>query len=187
MRKQNVLVLLSGGVDSSACVSFYLEQNFKVAGLFVDYGQLAAKKESSAAKKIASYYKIPFEKVVIKNPAKFSSGNILGRNLFLLSTALLNFKPKNGIICIGIHDGTAYPDCTKKFINDLQGVFDIYKNGAIQIGIPFVSFNKAEVWSFCQVNNVPVQLTYSCERGKNQPCGKCLSCKDLEILYASSK
>jgi 7-cyano-7-deazaguanine synthase len=185
MKKQNVVVLLSGGIDSTASIEFYLRQKFNVKALFINYGQIAAKKELVAAKKIANHYKIKLDKVVVRNLMTFSSGEIIGRNAFLLTTALLNFKQKNGIISIGIHDGTTYPDCTKKFIKDMQEIFDIYKNGAIQIGVPFLDFKKIEIWAYSQEHKVPLDLTYSCELGKMQPCGKCLSCKDLEILYAS--
>jgi 7-cyano-7-deazaguanine synthase len=187
MKKQNVLVLLSGGMDSSACIEFYLRQKFKVEGLFINYGQISAKKELTASKKIAKHYKILLNKVESKNLSRFSSGEIIGRNAFLLTTALLNFKKKNGIICIGIHDGTSYPDCSKKFIKDMQEIFDIYKNGAIQIGVPFLDFKKIEIGAYCKNHKVPINYTYSCELGNKQPCGKCLSCKDLEIIYDSKK
>ena|ERR1700752_4761537 len=185
MTKQKVIVLLSGGIDSTACVEFYKRQGFNVECLFINYGQLSANRESRASKRIANYFKVPYHRVLVKNPSKKFTGEILGRNFFLLSTALLNFKSDNGIICIGIHDGTSYPDCSKKFIKDVQQVFDTYKNGAIKVGAPFADFKKVEIWAYCKDHKVPVNLTYSCELGKQQPCGECLSCKDLKNLHAS--
>lgn len=186
-RKQNATVLLSGGIDSSTCVEFYQRQNFKVDSLFIDYGQPAALFEKKASKKISNHYGIDLTIISVKSKVKFKSGEIIGRNLFLLSNALMQFKYKKGFIVIGIHDGTTYPDCTKKFIDDVQKVFDLYKNGSIMIGAPFASFKKVEIYSYAKENNVPLSLTYSCEKGKKQPCGKCLSCKDLENLYGSKK
>lgn len=43
--------------------------------------------------------------------------------------------------------------------------------------------NKIEVWEYAKSKRVPINLTYSCELGLKQPCGKCPSCKDLIILY----
>ena len=54
----NVIVLLSGGIDSMACVEFYLKQGYSVEGLFFDYGQPALKAESVAANRIATHYGI---------------------------------------------------------------------------------------------------------------------------------
>ena len=41
----NVIVLLSGGIDSTACVNYYLSQKLKLLGLFIDYGQYVVKGE----------------------------------------------------------------------------------------------------------------------------------------------
>jgi predicted subunit of tRNA(5-methylaminomethyl-2-thiouridylate) methyltransferase len=46
-------VLLSGGIDSTACAAFYLSQDFQVHAVFVDYGQVAARREADAAKAVA--------------------------------------------------------------------------------------------------------------------------------------
>ena len=36
-KAHNTVVLLSGGIDSSACVNYYLSQKLKPKGLFIDY------------------------------------------------------------------------------------------------------------------------------------------------------
>ena len=54
-----VLVLLSGGIDSTACVNFYIEFGRPPRGVFVDYGQPAALNEIQAARAVAKYYSIP--------------------------------------------------------------------------------------------------------------------------------
>jgi len=180
----DALVLLSGGIDSAACLRFYLLQSFSVTSLFVEYGQVSASKESRASKEIADFYNVPFRKVVMKNTVKHENGGyILGRNAFLLLTGLLNFQKSNGIIALGIHSGTNYPDCSHTFIDGIQAVFDEYTDGRIKIGTPFISFTKLEIWNFCHKEDIPVELTYSCELGKQQPCKECNSCKDLKALY----
>jgi 7-cyano-7-deazaguanine synthase len=54
-----VLVLLSGGIDSAACLDFYLDLGRTPCALFVDYGQLAARAELRAALAVADYYSVP--------------------------------------------------------------------------------------------------------------------------------
>lgn len=186
MADKNVLVLLSGGIDSTACVHYYLKLNFLVTCLFIDYGQKAKIKEYLSAKKVAKYYEIKLKKISVTHLNKMSSGLIYGRNLFLLSTALLCFGNR-GLIAFGIHDGTAYKDCKPYFVEIVQKIVDIYYGGNVIIDTPFIKFTKNEIWNYCLENNVPVNITYSCENGKDQPCGKCESCKDLILLYESSK
>ena len=50
------IVLLSGGLDSMACVHFYLKMGYEVSALFCDYGQPAAPQEREAAICIANYF-----------------------------------------------------------------------------------------------------------------------------------
>ena len=170
--KTNVLVLLSGGIDSAACVAFYLKNNFSVSSLFFDYGQLSARREYEAALRIARYDAIPLQRIRCAGFKQYSGGNIPGRNAFLLQGALMFFKYNSGLISIGIHSDTPYYDCSEKFIQSMQSLFDIYTDGRVGIDVPFLSWNKRQIWDFCQNENVPLQLTYSCELGKAQPCGQ---------------
>ena len=111
----------------------------------------------------------------------------MGRNSLLLNVALIVFPFKTGLISLGIHSGTNYSDCTEKFIVEMQDIFNIYTNGRIQIDAPFLKWNKNQIWEFLKSQNVPLHFTYSCELGEKQPCGKCKSCNDLEVLYAGKK
>ena len=49
------LVLLSGGVDSAACLAFLLEQA-PAEAMFINYGQAAAAQEEASATAIAHHY-----------------------------------------------------------------------------------------------------------------------------------
>lgn len=187
MKNNNVMVLFSGGIDSTACVKYFLNNKIIPIGLFVDYGQLAAQKEHFASKKIAEYFNIPFKRIVITNSKKFGNGLIMGRNAFLLTLGLMNFDFENGLIALGIHSGTNYKDCNSSFISKMQDIFDEYTDGRIIISAPFIEFVKPEIWHYCKQNKLPLDLTYSCELGKDQPCGECLSCKDLEELNGTKK
>jgi len=186
MKKSKVTILTSGGIDSTVCIAFYINQGFIVEGLFIDYGQPALLRERKAIKKIAKHYKITVHEVKWKGVIEKQSGLIIGRNAFFLLSALMESPPNTRIIALGIHKGTDYPDCSKLFYKRMQSVLDIYTKGTVQFGAPFIDFTKAEIWHLGKEYNVPFELTYSCEKGLKQPCGKCLSCKDLEKLNASA-
>lgn len=179
------MILLSGGIDSTACIEYYKKNGFKIECLFVDFGQKSLRQEQNAVKKITKFYKVQYEKVKCIGYKSLPKGVIQGRNMFLISTALMYTKIKSGIIALGIHSGTDYVDCSQQFTSQINNLFDLYTGGKIILGAPFIQFNKAEVLQYCFEMKVPVELTYSCELGLKQPCNKCSSCKDLKKIYAS--
>ena len=180
-----VMILLSGGIDSTACVDFYIEFGRPPCGLFIDYGQPAAKNEAKSAKAIAAYYSMPVLYSKWKGYTAKTSGFINGRNSFLITAALMERPCTISVIAIGIHSGTDYQDCSKHFLTTMQNVIDIYENGRIHLSAPFIDFTKAEVYSYCIERRIPIDLTYSCENGGIAPCGECFSCKDRELLNDS--
>jgi 7-cyano-7-deazaguanine synthase len=80
-----------------------------------------------------------------------------------------------GVIGIGIHAGTEYPDCSPAFVDAMQRLLDVYSGGEVQLDAPFLSWSKPEIWEYARRLGVPLDATYSCEFGP-RPCGQCLSC-----------
>ena len=177
-------VLVSGGIDSAALLALYLRQRFSVRGLFVNFGQPAAGQEARAAKLVCKHYDVPLSTITVKCAAEFSTGEIPGRNAFLVFAAILARGAETGMIAIGIHEGPPYYDCTEGFLKSIQTVVDGYAAGRIKVAAPFLKWGKQVIWEFCKKARVPVKSTYSCEKGDARPCGKCLSCKDREALHA---
>jgi len=165
-------------------LAFYLRQRFSVRALFVDFGQPAAKQESRAAKAICKHFGVPLSLMAVKSEASFSPGEITGRNAFLVFAAVLVCGARPGLIAIGIHEGPPYYDCGEGFLKSIQIVVDGYAAGRIKVAAPFLKWGKQVIWEFCKKSRVPVESTYSCEKGGVRPCGKCLSCKDREALNA---
>ena len=60
---KHCVVLMSGGIDSSATLATCQEPGISLSGMFVDYGQPAARSEWEAAQRIASHYQIEIDKV----------------------------------------------------------------------------------------------------------------------------
>jgi 7-cyano-7-deazaguanine synthase len=179
-------VLLSGGIDSTACLAYYLEQAFGADALFIDYGQAGATRELRAATAVCRHFGVHLRTVRLTGTLRKGRGLIVARNAFLLSVAAMEFRKHAGVIALGIHSGTRYSDCSPTFVRKMQSVLDVYASGALQIGVPFLRWRKVDIWTFAQAMRVPLRLTYSCERGLSQPCGYCDSCRDLEALRASS-
>lgn len=178
-RKSNsVLVLASGGIDSTALIEYYISKNYMVSALFFDYGQISYKKEVQAVRKICNYYGIKLKEVQLGFSLENVNGEFLGRNSLFITSAF-SFLPHNySKISIGIHSGTPYYDCSKTFVEDSQRILDGYFMGTVLLDVPFIEFTKSKIIEYCLQENVPINLTYSCENGYEKNCGKCLSCLD---------
>lgn len=173
------MVLLSGGIDSTACIHYYLNQGFYVESIFIDYGQMARKKEFESAKNIASYYRIKLDHYEFSAQI-LNQDEIKGRNAFLVLSTLVTHPEFNGILSLGIHSGVAYYDCSESFIKDINKILEGYTGGRIMLDAPFLRWNKKMIYLYCKENSVPIHLTYSCENGDE--CGKCQSCIDRKGL-----
>lgn len=184
---KNVLVLFSGGIDSTSCVYYYQKLGYNVKGLFINYGQPAALKEQIAIGNLSKLLKIETIQVETNLLPNIEKGLILGRNYLLLSLALSCYPYKEGIISLGIHSGTKYPDCSTNFVKLNQQIIDLYTNGNIVLDCPFISLQKNDIYNYFINSNIPFELTYSCELGGDTPCGKCLTCMDIKALQNESK
>ncbi len=180
-----VLVLFSGGIDSSTLLAFYKRLKYPVVGLFIEHGQPAAVYEARAVTRVSEALNIPALWCSWQGPTAKQTGLIQGRNAFLLTAALMEAPPSVRTIAIGVHAGTPYADCGQKFIDGMQQVVRTY-GAPLSFAAPFVDWRKADVFSFAVEAGVPIDLTYSCERGTPSHCGSCASCQDREALYAGT-
>lgn len=178
------LVLLSGGVDSSACIAYAQPIVSTLEAIFIDYGQAAAEREKDSATNISRHYGIALQIVRLTPSSPAISGEIPGRNAFLILAALMIRPEFAGLLMTGIHSGTQYYDCSQVFISDIQRVVDGYFGGKIQLSNPFLLWTKAQIFEFCQAKRVPLELTWSCESSSEAACGFCMSCKDRAMLNA---
>ena len=170
-----------------ACAHFYISQEYETEALFVNYSQPALFQEYHAAQNIADYLCIPIKTITIPQMHVYDTGEIFGRNAVLALQALATCGRGSYKIITGIHSGTIYRDCSESFICCINRVFDIYANGTIVFEAPFALWTKQQILSYCISESLPINLTYSCETGGDQPCGKCKSCLDrkeyLDELY----
>ncbi len=181
-----VLVLLSGGIDSAACLDFYKELGRPPCALFVDYGQPAARLEADAAKSVAAHYSVPLLSLKWHGCQTKRAGLIPGRNCFLISAAVMERPSSVSVIAIGVHSGTNYPDCSESFLDTMQAALNASEDRSLQLAAPFATWTKPDIIAYCRTRSVPLHLTYSCERGTQTPCGYCLSCKDRRSFLAST-
>ena len=181
----NALVLMSGGIDSTACAHFFQERGDTVTGVFIDYGQVALSAERRAVKLVARHLGIPLSTLEFKSSLDLQDGEVVGRNAFLVFAALMGLQPKAGVISLGIHAGTYYYDCGPDFIDRANEIVQSYSQGRLHLYCPFADEPKASVYRYARFARIPLSLTYSCEQGTVPVCESCLSCKDRNALQTS--
>ena len=180
-----ILILLSGGIDSAACVDFYKKLRRPICALHVEYGQSSAAQERHAAERIAAHYDLPLHRRRLALASIKFQGEIRGRNAFLVLTAIMECPASIRAIALGIHLGTGYADCSGDFLNALNRLIQAH-GYALEVLAPFVSWCKEDVLSYCARRRVPLHLTYSCEAGGDVPCTRCRSCLDRRGIDARS-
>lgn len=175
-------VLLSGGLDSATALALLHADGIQADALFIDYGQPARMEEYRSAGSLADHFDVNLHKVIVSG-ISIGAGEVVGRNLLLLSTAVTARAGRSGTIVLGIHDGTSYFDCGAGFMSQAQQLVNGYHRGAVQLAAPFLKMNKGDIARLAVSQAVPLDLTYSCER-RDGPCGACLSCGDKQGLDA---
>lgn len=199
---KKAVILLSGGLDSTTCMSVAHKEGYEVYPISFDYGQ-RHNRELQAAKAVAQYYKVKVHRIFridpvggsaltdasIQVPEYHENGGIPvtyvpARNILFLSYAL-GYAEVIGAeaIFIGVSavDYSGYPDCRPEFIQAFQNVVNVgTKTGvegqAIQIKTPLITLSKAATIQLAMKNGAPLHLTTSCYRGGEKACGTCDSC-----------
>ena len=177
-------ILLSGGVDSTACLDLCLRGTAAVEAVHVDYQQRAAAAERKAAEAIAGRLGVPLSVLRYSGLGEVGVGEIVGRNAFLVSAVLMHAGHRHGQIVIGISQHSPYYDCSEAFLKLIDRIVGEYTDGQVQVQAPVLSWNKREIWEYCLDRQIPLELTYSCERAGPEPCEDCASCKERGLIGA---
>jgi 7-cyano-7-deazaguanine synthase len=178
MKKKLVTVLFSGGIDSTSCVRFFADKDYEVRAVFVDFAQAAVEAEKRSVEVLKVKLGIPVTIVQASSNCSFGTGELVGRNTFLIFAAILLGCCHDGLLAIGVHAGTPYYDCSPAFIDRIGVLVEECTNGRVSVVAPFVHWAKDDVYSYFSTLSVPLSQTYSCEAGSTPPCGQCASCKD---------
>ncbi len=187
MQNGKVSLLLSGGVDSTACLAYYLENGYDVKAYFIHYGHAANDIEYKHAQIVSHYYNASLTLLKFTGATYNGKWEITGRNAFLILSVLMANQSYSGIISAGIHKGSEYYDCNENFIHTMKKLISEYSDGTVQLDIPFFEMAKEAIITYCNSHNVPIESTYSCQIGMANPCGKCPSCKERNeaLLYVN--
>ncbi|MGK7945290.1 MAG: 7-cyano-7-deazaguanine synthase QueC [Microcystaceae cyanobacterium] len=200
------IVLLSGGLDSATAAAIALKDGYHVIALSFRYGQRHERELKAAAEivpilGIQEHYTIevnlaqwggssltdetqtlPQEGV---NPDIIPSTYVPGRNTVFISLALSLAEAKGAeAIYLGINaiDYSGYPDCRPEYLAAFQTLANLSSKVGVegktpQLVAPLIQDSKVEIIKRAVSLNVPIEKTWSCYQGGEEPCGLCDSCR----------
>lgn len=204
MNQNDVLVVFSGGQDSTTCL-FWAKKHFRnVHALSFIYGQKHVK-EVELARTIAEKAKVEFQVMDVsfighlgknsltdagmvmdqeKPEGTFPNTFVPGRNLFFLSIAAV-YAREQGIshIVTGVSqtDFSGYPDCRDVFIKSLNVTLNLAMNEQFVLHTPLMWIDKCETWALADklgVLELVRRDTLTCYNGvQGDGCGYCPACK----------
>ena len=207
MTKKKAIVLFSGGLDSTTCLYWALDQGYACETLTVSYGQ-RHEREVRAAQTIAQRLGVKQHLVTLQFPwvvssslvdknqtipdqpmeeiesGKIPSTYVPGRNLVFLSVAasLMDSLHADAIVAgPNAVDFSGYPDCTPKFFQAASEAINRGTERGVTQGVevlaPLMALSKTDIVRLGAKLGVPFELTWSCYNGGDKPCGHCDSCK----------
>lgn len=185
-------ILFSGGLESTALLAYYQENNIEVELLYMKFGFLWEKAELYNAKKnIDKNIKLHvldfseqfnFQQLGYVDSVK--KNIIPNRNLLLLSTASTYFYNNNIIdISIGMQGSNLYPDTSLKYIGSLESLIkDGLDEENFMIHMPFYGLSKNQILSM-YLKKIDLNKVFSCTNPiGNNYCNKCYKCMKLNKL-----
>ena len=83
-----------------------------------------------------------------------------------------------GIIIVGWNgeEGATFPDNSKQYMEKFNELIDVGSPDKIRIEAPAIDLNKEEIVELGIEVGAPMELSYSCYKGDDKPCGVCESC-----------
>ncbi len=202
----NSVVLLSAGLDSTVAFKHAYDQCREVLCLTFDYGQQAAAKEIECAARICSKFGVPHEVIELPWIARFSGALagtselpqiaeheldsekavdtargvwVPARNLIFMAIAAgyaENYDYDFITVGLDFEEARTFPDNTREFVERFDRVLEYGTLSHPKINAPLIRMNKVDIVRLGILNGAPLELSWSCYRSGDLPCGRCESC-----------
>ncbi len=200
------VVLLSGGLDSSTAAAQAIEDGYKVIALSFRYGQ-RHERELLSAQMVAQKLGITEHFIVDVNlatwggsaltdeafavptdgvkPGEIPVTYVPGRNTVFIAIALSLAEAKGAeAVYLGINavDYSGYPDCRPEYLEVYQQLAKLSSKAGLEgktplFVAPLVMDSKVDIVRRALQLGVPIESTWSCYQGGEEPCGLCDSCR----------
>lgn len=202
---KSAVVLLSGGMDSTACLHLAAEiyPKDRLVALLVDYGQPHRDRELTVAGLLAERLDVAHDRIAIAdalhavrpaerlaNAPHVASGGqhpatVPLRNMILLAIAGAHARgrwPLSSVdIWIGacLDDAAGFVDCRQDFIAQASIALTYGAGANVRVNAPLLGMSKVDLVGAATSNAVvleSIRRSWSCYRGRMTACGECTPC-----------
>jgi len=204
--QKKVVVLHSGGLDSTVCLLLAMQRGHRVISLGVSYNQHhqveldyanAQCLRFGVERKIVSVAwtkpvrEIPTDRTVDEIRAQASPAFLPGRNGLFLMLAAAEAAGSGAVeVWTGINsvDFSGYPDCKPEFVKSFQEMLRFAIPKGPKLVAPLQLKTKPQIAKIAKRFGIEKHDTWSCYRPKItstgfSPCGKCDACKLHEFAW----
>ena len=189
----SVVVLFSGGLDSTALLYHALAEEQLHSAIWFRYAHPAAPNEQQATAEILRHLWKQGQQVrrVELSPPLFGSDAmsigsgeagprvVAGRNQVMVSLGV-NYAAAAGVdeVWFGASGGdqSDYPDCRPEFVEAMDSMAQAW---GVRVRAPMIDWTREQVRTRARALGVPMDLVWSCYEPMpgGKPCGTCNSCK----------
>jgi 7-cyano-7-deazaguanine synthase len=210
---RHVVIVASGGLDSTTLAYWLASRGSRLTMLAVDYGQRHAR-ELQAAAQAATALGAECHVADLRSIGQFLAGSALtteaidvpdghyadetmkatvvpNRNALLLDLGVaLAITAGAQAVAYGAHAGDhfIYPDCRPGFVTAYEQMVlagnDGFLPGGFTVTAPFITMTKAGIAALAGRLDVPIGQTWSCYRGGTLHCGTCGTCTERREALA---
>jgi len=199
-----VVVLLSGGLDSTVALALALDRGHDVVAVSFDYGQTHVKELEAAERIAVGHFGVPHQVINIKgiltgasaltgaleipdtHATDIDATYVPGRNLVMVSIgAAVAEAVGAGAVVIGANadDDAGYKDCRPKFIDALDIALREGTLNGVSVWAPFLRMTKRDIVAMGWLVGAPMGYSWSCYRGGETPCLNCGACESREDAF----
>jgi len=193
MKKTNLTIMYSGGLDSFIAWHFAIKSGFKPEAVFVDLGHPYAWKEWEAIQNMPKEIrpevkKIDFTSLFSVIGDRMDNQIIPSRNVFLgVLGSMLNERVWINALD-GEQNGKEHDKSFRFFADttELLSFTNSYFQERTTIETPFSHLSKAETIKWAIDNGIPEESlfqTTSCYDDSHRKCGKCLTCYKRKVAF----
>ena len=175
------IILLSGGMDSTAALFWARETRRRVSAVSFDYGQ-RHRRELDHARNVAEASSTPHAVLPLSLPFGAQEGAVIpGRNLFLLNAAASHAGPGPIELVVGSceDDQAGFLDCRPEFLSAAAKAISLWKGEEAIVVAPWIDRTKAQILAYAATSPMAWEWTirsWSCYEGRDRACGACGAC-----------
>lgn len=195
MTNKDLIVLLSGGLDSYVSVALLKREFNIVKALHFDYGQTCSRNELLACQRICGFFDIDLEVVSLDWYSKISQSSALNKNNKDRENKSYWMPNRNGLfvniaasyadalcckyIAIGanLEEAKVYSDNSFEFVKNVNNTFKMSTKYGVELLAPLLNMDKNSIIRKAIELDIPLEFVWSCYKEQdNKHCGLCPSC-----------